>query len=93
MEVWTSAGITSGIDLALHMINRLCGPEKALAVAREMVVWFRRSATTRSYPRGYAIAIIFIRRFTVRRMRSPPSRKKRGACRISPRWRTSARAI
>jgi transcriptional regulator GlxA family with amidase domain len=42
--------ITSGIDLALHMINRLCGPEKALAVAREMVVWFRRSATTRSYP-------------------------------------------
>ena len=42
-NVWTSAGITSGIDLALHMINRLCGPEKALAVAREMVVWFRRS--------------------------------------------------
>lgn len=42
-NLWTSAGITSGIDLALHMINRLCGPEKALAVAREMVVWFRRS--------------------------------------------------
>ncbi|MCI1897521.1 MAG: helix-turn-helix domain-containing protein [Enterobacter sp.] len=42
-NIWTSAGITSGIDLALHMINRLCGAEKALAVAREMVVWFRRS--------------------------------------------------
>ena len=42
-NIWTSAGITSGIDLALHMINRLCGPEKALSVAREMVVWFRRS--------------------------------------------------
>lgn len=42
-NIWTSAGITSGIDLALHMINRLCGPEKALTVAREMVVWFRRS--------------------------------------------------
>ena len=42
-NIWTSAGITSGIDLALHMINRLCGPEKALNVAREMVVWFRRS--------------------------------------------------
>ena len=26
-NIWTSAGITSGIDLALHMINRLCGPE------------------------------------------------------------------
>ncbi len=41
--IWTSAGITSGIDLALHLINRLCGAEVALAVAREMVVWFRRS--------------------------------------------------
>ncbi len=42
-NIWTSAGITSGIDLALHLMNLLCGPEKALAVAREMVVWFRRS--------------------------------------------------
>lgn len=41
--IWTSAGITSGIDLALHLINRICGAEVALAVAREMVVWFRRS--------------------------------------------------
>lgn len=41
--IWTSAGITSGIDLALHLINRLYGPERAMAVAREMVVWFRRS--------------------------------------------------
>lgn len=41
--IWTSAGITSGIDLTLHLINRLCGPEAALAAAREMVVWFRRS--------------------------------------------------
>ena len=92
-NIWTSAGITSGIDLALHMINRLCGPEKALNVAREMVVWFRRSVTIPSSPRGYATAIIFIRRFIGRRMRSPPSRKKRGTCLISPRWRTSARAI
>ncbi|WNN48661.1 helix-turn-helix domain-containing protein [Siccibacter colletis] len=41
--IWTSAGITSGIDLALHLIHRLCGPRVALEVAREMVVWFRRS--------------------------------------------------
>lgn len=41
--IWTSAGITAGIDLALHLINRLCGARQALAVAREMVVWFRRS--------------------------------------------------
>ncbi|KQN53833.1 helix-turn-helix domain-containing protein [Erwinia sp. E602] len=41
--IWTSAGITAGIDLALHLINRLCGPRVALEVAREMVVYFRRS--------------------------------------------------
>lgn len=41
--VWTSAGITAGIDLSLHLINRLCGARVALEVAREMVVWFRRS--------------------------------------------------
>ncbi len=41
--IWTSAGITTGIDLSLHLISRLFGPRKALDVAREMVVWFRRS--------------------------------------------------
>lgn len=41
--IWTSAGITTGIDLSLHLISRMFGPRKALEVAREMVVWFRRS--------------------------------------------------
>ncbi|ROR08843.1 GlxA family transcriptional regulator [Erwinia sp. JUb26] len=41
--IWTSAGITAGIDLSLHLINRLCGSQMALNVAREMVVYFRRS--------------------------------------------------
>jgi len=42
-NIWTSAGITAGIDLALHLINRQCGAQTALDVARDMVVWFRRS--------------------------------------------------
>lgn len=42
-NIWTSAGITAGIDLALHLINQLCDTPTALAVAREMVVWFRRA--------------------------------------------------
>ncbi|RPD97608.1 helix-turn-helix domain-containing protein [Candidatus Pantoea deserta] len=42
-NIWTSAGITAGIDLSLHLINRLCGAQAALQVARDMVVWFRRS--------------------------------------------------
>jgi transcriptional regulator GlxA family with amidase domain len=39
----TSAGITAGIDLALHLIARDFGAELAQSVAREMVVWLRRS--------------------------------------------------
>lgn len=42
-SVYTSAGITAGIDLALHLINRQCGASRAMEVAREMVVYFRRS--------------------------------------------------
>jgi transcriptional regulator GlxA family with amidase domain len=39
----TSAGITAGIDLALHLVAREFGPHMAQAIAREMVVWLRRS--------------------------------------------------
>lgn len=41
--VLTSAGITTGIDLALYLIERHCGPELAAAVARRQVVFMRRS--------------------------------------------------
>ena len=41
-DVWTAAGISAGIDLALAMIEADCGPEVAKAVAREMVVYHRR---------------------------------------------------
>ncbi len=41
--VLTSAGITAGIDVALHLIARDLGPQAALEVAREMVVYFRRA--------------------------------------------------
>lgn len=38
----TSAGITTGIDLLLHLIHEACGPRVALDTAREMVVYLRR---------------------------------------------------
>jgi len=41
-EVTTSAGIASGIDMALAMIERTHGPLVAAEVAREMVVYIRR---------------------------------------------------
>ncbi len=41
--VCTSAGITAGVDLALHLIEREAGSAVAQQVAREMVVYLRRS--------------------------------------------------
>ena len=42
-RVATSAGIASGIDLALHLIATRHGPAVAARVAREMVVYARRN--------------------------------------------------
>ncbi|MGF6171860.1 GlxA family transcriptional regulator [Ensifer sp. 4252] len=41
-HVWTSAGITAGIDLALALIEEDLGIEAARAVARDLVVYHRR---------------------------------------------------
>ncbi len=43
-SVYTSAGITSGIDLALHLISEVTQPAIAASVARSMVVFTRRGA-------------------------------------------------
>lgn len=40
--VYTSAGITAGTDLALHLIAGYADPSLAARVAREMVVYLRR---------------------------------------------------
>ncbi len=39
----SSAGITAGIDLALHLIAQDCGEALAASVARDMVMYLRRS--------------------------------------------------
>jgi transcriptional regulator GlxA family with amidase domain len=41
-KVWTSAGISAGIDLALALIEEDHGAELAKSVARELVVYHRR---------------------------------------------------
>lgn len=41
--VWTSAGMSAGIDLALAMVEKDHGPELARAVARKLVVYHRRA--------------------------------------------------
>jgi len=41
-NVLASAGVTAGVDLALHLVSELAGPEVALRVARLLVIYFRR---------------------------------------------------
>jgi transcriptional regulator GlxA family with amidase domain len=41
-NVWTSAGVTAGIDLALALVEEDLGHELALAVARQLVVFLKR---------------------------------------------------
>jgi transcriptional regulator GlxA family with amidase domain len=41
-KIWTSAGVTAGIDLALALIEEDCGRDVALQVARELVVFLKR---------------------------------------------------
>jgi len=41
-SVWTSAGVTAGIDLALALIEEDLGPNAAKSAARQLVVYYRR---------------------------------------------------
>ena len=43
-QVLTSAGITTGIDLALYIVEQAAGPELAARVARRLVMYQRRGA-------------------------------------------------
>ena len=42
-HIWTSAGMTAGIDLALALVERDVGPEKTREAAKVMVVHHRRA--------------------------------------------------
>jgi transcriptional regulator GlxA family with amidase domain len=46
---YTSAGVTAGIDLALALIEEDFGAKMALTVAREMVVYLKRSGGQEQY--------------------------------------------
>ena len=48
-HVWTSAGITAGIDLALALIEEDLGIDAARSVARDLVVYHRRHGGQSQY--------------------------------------------
>ena len=41
-SVWTSAGVSAGIDMALALVEADCGRDVALQVARELVIYLKR---------------------------------------------------
>ncbi len=40
--VWTSAGVTAGMDLSLALVEADCGRDTALAIARDFVMYMKR---------------------------------------------------
>ena len=42
-DIWTSAGMSAGIDLALGMVEKDYGPELARSVAQKLVLYHRRA--------------------------------------------------
>jgi transcriptional regulator GlxA family with amidase domain len=53
-DVWTSAGVTAGIDLALALVEEDVGRDVALAVAQELVVFLRRPGGQSQFSRALA---------------------------------------
>ncbi len=44
-NIYTSAGVTAGIDLMLYFVSRLVGPACTVAIARHLVVYIRRTGS------------------------------------------------
>jgi transcriptional regulator GlxA family with amidase domain len=55
-DVWTSAGVTAGIDLALAFVEADLGRAAALAVARQLVVFAKRPGGQAQFSAGLALA-------------------------------------
>ncbi len=50
-KVYTSAGVTAGMDLSLALVEEDLGAEVALAVARDLVLFLRRPGTQSQFSR------------------------------------------
>ena len=53
--IWTSAGVTAGIDLALALVEDDLGRATALAVARQLVVFLKRPGGQSQYSAALAM--------------------------------------
>lgn len=53
-NIYTSAGVTSGIDLSLAMVEQDLGAKAALSVARDLVLYLRRPGGQSQFSAGLA---------------------------------------
>lgn len=53
--IWTSAGVSAGIDLALHLVENDHGRSLAMEVARALVVFLRRPGGQNQFSRPLAL--------------------------------------
>jgi transcriptional regulator GlxA family with amidase domain len=53
-NVYSSAGVTAGIDLALALVEEDLGPQAALGVARDLVLFIRRPGGQAQFSHGLA---------------------------------------
>ena len=44
-NIYTSAGATAGVDLMLYFVSHLVGPARTAAIARHLVIYFRRTGS------------------------------------------------
>lgn len=56
-KVWTCAGVTAGIDLALALIEDDYGYEAAMNVARYLVVYLRRSGSQSQFSKPFSLQV------------------------------------
>lgn len=56
-SVWTSAGVTAGIDLALALVEEDLGSSVALAVARYLVVFLKRPGGQAQFSAALALQV------------------------------------
>lgn len=54
-KVWTSAGVTAGIDLCLELVERDCGRDIALSIARDLVLFLKRPGSQAQFSETLAL--------------------------------------
>ena len=48
-NIYTSAGVTTGIDLALHVVAQIAGHARSASIARSLVIYMRRAGSDRLF--------------------------------------------